>query len=449
MQPGSCSAPATGTEAAGIRPDSSRGKLEARPQPEDRRATGWLVLGVVLGASIAIHLLIAERDLIADEGAHGLQLRSFAISQWEVVESLTTIPGYHLVLAVLCLAAGVETANGARLVSLLMSLPAVLVFYVIARRFQPRLAGLATLQFYFMPILLPYLFLIYTDGFALFLVLLSVHLLLCERRNWSALAGILAVLVRQTNVVWLAFCALLSYLQDFGPRLSSSRLRAFGRKNGLLLAGLAGFAVFVAINGGVAVGDRDAHPLRPGLGNVYLLLFAYLVLALPAQAPTLLEAVRWCVGRRPVLALAVAVFALGCATFSNGHPYNQGGYRAPIVTEAGEVRAQVPFARNLLLQEVNDNPAMRATYFAVVTLSVLTLLRTRWAIPQLRWVLPMALIYLIPSWLIEQRYAFIPLALLLVGRERSSAALEAATLAWNAGLSGVVLWGIASESFFL
>ena len=421
---------------------------EQEPTPSAMR---WLVLGIVLTTAIAIHLLIIEHDLIADEGAHGSQLQSFGLGKWALVEGLTTIPGYHLVLAVLCLATGVETANGARLVSLAMSLPAILVFYRMARRFHPSQAEAATLQLYFLPILLPYLFLLYTDGFSLFLVLLSIHLVLCERRGAGAFVGILAMLVRQNNVIWLLFGALLSYLQDFGPTLSAAALRDFVRRNKLFLAGLAGFAAFVVTIGGVALGDQQAHPMRPSLGNVYLLLFLYLVFSLPAQLPAVLAALRWCVADKRVLALGVLVFGIGYATFSNSHPYNQVNSEivAYLQNEASDITGEMSFARNLLLQEVDRNPAARVVFFAVITLSLLTLLRTRWAIRRMWWVLPVAVIYLVPSWLIEQRYTLIPLALLLLGRERSSPTLEWSTVAWNMTLCGIVLWGIHNELFFL
>jgi alpha-1,2-glucosyltransferase len=411
----------------------------------------WGVAVLLLASSLGAFLLLRPLGLIGDEGIHALQVRNFAFSRWELTDGLTTIPGYHLVLAVLALLTGVTTAHGLRLVSLAMSLPATAVFFMLARRVAPTGAGWATAQLHFLPILFPFLPLLYTDGFSLFLVLLCLYCAAAGWRNGAAAVGILSMLVRQNNVVWLLFAALLSYQRDFGSQLSWVELRQFARRHALLLAGLGLFAAFVVINRGVAVGDRGAHPMRLSLGNLYLLLFLSFVVSLPGQLALAAPALRWCVTDKRVLAAALLLFALGYATFSNDHPYNQVGptLEAHIFTEQAVLTNHVPYLRNILLNLVDQNPLVRLCFFAVVTCSALVLARTRWVVRGFVWLPLFAALYLVPSWLIEQRYCFVPLALILLGRERQSTSLELANTVFSVVIAGALVWGIAHEAFFL
>jgi alpha-1,2-glucosyltransferase len=65
------------------------------------------------------------------------------------------------------------------------------------------------------PLHLFFHFVYYTDSGSTFFVLLCYLLASHRKYNLSGIAGVVAVLFRQTNVVWVAFVAFASLLRDF------------------------------------------------------------------------------------------------------------------------------------------------------------------------------------------------------------------------------------------
>jgi len=137
-------------------------------------------------------------------------------------------------------------------------------------------------------------FLFYTDSGSLFFVLLSYYLSIVHAHWSSALAGIMSVVFRQTNIVWIGFVALSSILRKYdafelaGHSKKEGSFPLFGFINFLLrnlisilithvpyilVAGC--FGIFLWKNGGnITVGDHENHavsvnPVQP----LYFLLF--------------------------------------------------------------------------------------------------------------------------------------------------------------------------------
>ncbi|XP_023721283.1 putative Dol-P-Glc:Glc(2)Man(9)GlcNAc(2)-PP-Dol alpha-1,2-glucosyltransferase isoform X2 [Cryptotermes secundus] len=144
------------------------------------------------------------------------------------------------------------------------------------------------------PVLYFFTFLYYTDVIATGLILLTYLLQLDGRTLLAPLTAFIAVVVRQTNIVWVAFIAFLSishvlklhviqcnsrlspkvvrsakYLQVLLDTLLRTWNRGFTSRAQLannILYSSAGFIVvglcflgFVLWNGGLVVGDRSAH----------------------------------------------------------------------------------------------------------------------------------------------------------------------------------------------
>jgi len=121
-------------------------------------------------------------------------------------------------------------------------------------------------------------FLYYTDigSTFMFLLMYCLHL---DRRDWFAsFIGLLAVLFRQTNIIWVAFVA----VQSIGPyfihtihcaQIEQTNQQApakfsltttgqtwgvFEVAGGYMLVGIS-FIIFVIVNNGIVVGDRTSH----------------------------------------------------------------------------------------------------------------------------------------------------------------------------------------------
>jgi alpha-1,2-glucosyltransferase len=423
----------------------------ARSRAIDRwlgsRLEAYAMLAIITVASLCTLLRLSDNALVADERVHHLQIMTLASGKLEIVKNLTMLPGYHALIALLVRLTGAQSDAALRTLSALVGLPVIATFYLIARQLSPRFAAVATLQFAFLPILFPLFFLLYTDAFSLLLVVLSVLLVLHGRRNAAAGAAIVAVLVRQTNVLCLAFALGLAYLEDHGFTLSRDKLMSSLRHNLIFVLGLAGFAGFVVVNGGVAVGDQAAHPLSLSLGNVYLCLFLYFFLLLPVHLAGLSSALADLADKR-VIGLSLILYGVFMFTFVNDHPYNQVSVH-PFKFAGVPVVRHGAFLRNELLHLATQSGLTKTLFFVPVLLSCLLLWRTKLMQPRFLLIYPLLLLLLMPSWLIEQRYSLVPLALLLVARERRSPILEYATAGLGFIASVYVLYGIDRSLFFL
>lgn len=206
------------------------------------------------------------------------------------------------------------------------------------------------------PILYFFNFLYYTDVMSTFLVLFTYLLSLHERHILAAFTGFLAVCVRQTNIVWVAFFGLLVLAEVLKENASGSKKkfpitvvrtykylellwvnscktalasRAAGKVLamsllkklvGYFLVGAA-FIAFVLWNGSIVVGDKQAH--QASLHLTQLMYFSAFVLffMFPIAMPhllTLLETLR----RRAfqvVFGLVVILAVIHLNTIA--HPY--------------------------------------------------------------------------------------------------------------------------------
>lgn len=411
------------------------------------RAEAYAVPAVITLACLCTLLRLSDNAIVADERVHRLQIMTLLGGKLEILHKLTMLPGYHAVMALLAWGTDAQSASALRMLSALIGLPVIAIFHLIARQLAPRFAAVATLQFAFLPILFPLFFLVYTDAFSLLLVLLSVLLVLRHRRHAAAAVAILSVLVRQTNILCLVFVLGLAYLGDHGLTLSREKLVLSLRQNLLFVLGLAGFAVFVVGNGGVAVGDRWAHPLALSLGNVYLCLFLYFFLLLPVHMATVSSALAGLADKR-VLGLSLLLYGAYMFTFVADHPYNRPGLQAFKFVDTHLI-GPAPFLRNELLHLATQSALTKTLFFIPVLLSCLLLGKTKLVQPRFWLIYPLLLVLLTPSWLIEQRYSLVPLALLLLARERRSPALEYATALLGFLGSVYLIYGIDHYMFFL
>jgi alpha-1,2-glucosyltransferase len=422
--------------------------------PRSRLVDRWLgsraeacAAAAAIGLACLCALLrLRNIDLVADERVHLSQIEMLMRGDLEIHERLTTIPGYHAAIALLARMTGTRYASELRVLSALIGLPVIAVFYLTARQLTPRFAAVATLQFAFLPVLFPLFFVLYTDAFSLLLILLAVLLALHHHRNAAAAVAIISVLVRQTNIFGLALVLGLVYLGDHGLARPREPLATSLRRNVVFVLGLAGFAVFAVVNRGVAVGDRWAHPLKLSLGNVYLFLFLYFFLVLPVHLADLKSALARLADRR-MLGLSLLLYGVFMFTFTSDHPYNQVTVH-PFKVFAGHWVKYGSFLHNELLHLATRSVVTRTVFFIPVLLSCLLLRNTRLVQPRFLATYPLLLLLLTPSSLIEYRYGLIPLTLLLLARERRSPALEYATAVLGVAGSMCFVYGLDQQLFF-
>jgi alpha-1,2-glucosyltransferase len=388
-----------------------------------------LLLGIGLGVLYAIAIAISQSGGVqGDETYHYAQIQLFLRGDFRVLSQyLTTIPGYHVVVAAGLWLTGLDSLGAARILTAMFGLVAAAGFHALRRRLWPGTEALATAQFLALPILAPLFFLVYTDVLALALLLWALVANNAGRHGWSALALVGVLLVRQNEIVWAGFAVVLAAWPVLRTRGLPAARELVAHLWPYSLPILA-FCAFWIANGTISLSHEQAvlHPLTLRLGNPYFALFLASVL-LPLQTIIGLRDFAAAVRERPsLLALPFFVFALYWWGFHVDNPYN---------LVAPEV-----YPRNGLLLHFEHDTVWRALAGFIMILAVCGLAPTRLQPPAAVWLYPFATLFLASSWLIEQRYALVPLVLWLAYREHRGRAIEYTTLA---------LWLAAAVCIFL
>jgi len=397
-----------------------------------------LALGVALGALyVAAIACSLGGPMRGDEVYHYAQIHWFRRGEFRVLDAyLTTIPGYHALTAALLALGGLDSLGAARAVNALLGLVALAGFHALRRRLWPGSEDLATAQFVALPILAPLFFLVYTDVLALALILWAGVAALAGRHVLAALALACVVLVRQNDVVWAAFLAVVAAWPAWRER-GVAGWKSLAATAAPYAVPVALFLAFWAWNGSISLshGQAALHPLTLRLGNPFFALMLAGAL-LPLQTLAGLRAFAGHVRVRPwLIAVPPALFALYWWGFAADNPYN----------------TALPdfYPRNALLLALDRDATLRAAAGVVAVLAACGLATTRLRPPGAAWLYPFAALFLAASWLVEQRYALVPLAFWLAFREPRGRAVECVTLALWLSLAVYAVSGIIGGRFFL
>lgn len=409
-----------------------------------QKAAEMLFVACTVLVIALVFLRLVSSSLLYDEVFHfqriaGLLNGTITLRDWGAM-----FPGYHLLVAGILKLTGVSSVAAARTVSLLFSLAACGAAYGIAHALDRPSALVRTLQFALFPILLPFFPLIYTDTLSLALLLSALLASLHARSFLSGLLFLLAVFVRQNNVLWapllftIALAAdplwnipandVVSWLRAAVKRLQDGpALRVLLRTSIPLLLPVIVFALYIAVTGRASLNPALAvsHPFPSfELGNIFFTLFLFTSLFLPlvlarARASALLL-------RRPwVLLLLVALFTLFFTGFAVDHPAN---------SEPGRLRDTI-----LLAADAGGTAGL--LFWLTGALAVLTMLVTPLSRRSFLWIYPLSVLYLAASWLIETRYAIVPLTLFLLLRKPDAWRREVLQVAFQLA---VLIWVFSS-----
>ncbi len=424
--------------------------------PTQRDFQTIVLFGIIVILCLAF-LGVKDATFFGDEGFHMEQIESFQNGNFTVTGSLTTIPGYHAFMTVASTIMGERSITFYRLVNLLLSLTSVFVFLRTAQTVNKTSTVAKTVQYAFLPIILPFFFLLYTDVLSLLLLLFALHAHERKSYAWASIASAIAILVRQNNIVWFGYffiaciheTGILHRIVSLIPLRCTRRLARRWQSaeeptvhNAHLLVsvivfylGFFLFTIFIKLNGGIAIGDKESHPFPSfHLGNVYFLLFLLGILFLPMHLFNLKKIFRYLRTDRFAPTIVVLFFVLGMMTFVNTHGYNQG--------------LDSVFLRNRILSYFTLTPLLKTLFFIPTTLALLSLLVTRFRKPIHYLLYPMTILYLLPSWLIEQRYYFVPMTFFLILRKEQSTSAEWMQAIYNISLSVVLYWIMASRWMF-
>ena len=168
-------------------------------------------------------------------------------------------------------------------------------------------------------------------------------------------------------------------------------------------------------------------------GNVYFALFLCGVL-FPLHVITGLKSAAIAITERRWLAvLVIAVFALYWWSFRNDHPFNQ--VTAPL------------WLHNYIVQRCAESVAWKAALGLIAVAVMCGLAGTRLHSIGRAAFYGLSALALAAFWMIEPRYALIPLSLWLALRERCDAKIEGPTTVLWMALTGCVCFGAFSGTF--
>ncbi len=404
--------------------------------PESRREAAIVAVAVLLVAAGAI---AAGGPRLADEWVHYRQVEWFAAGRYEVVEELTTIPGFHAVVAAVWRVFHSESLALARGVTMAFGLLAAFGFARIRQALFPdEDPWLATLQYVFFPILFPFCFLVYTDVPSLALVLWAFRCALDRRHRLAGALCIAALLFRQTNIVWIAFIVLLQTIDLWRAGGSwRERLRASVVLWPYAVAAMM-FAAYWFWHGTLSMSRSQAraHPdLTFHTGNLFFMLFLVGLFFLPLLPVWLARYARAARAQPALLAVPLLLGMLYAFTFKVDHPYNV------IFPEF--------ILRNGILVYVAHHHWASVAFGAVATVAGCAVSQVRWQRPAFVLLLPASILFVSASWLIEQRYYLIPIALLLALRRAEDRRAERLMLAYWIPVAVGFMYGMQSYAFFL
>jgi len=402
-----------------------------------RRVSWTSILLVALISILAIgwgYIQLAEQSAIVDEARHFNQINSFAHGNFSLDPELTTIPGYHALMALICRVFDRYSLNSIRFLNSLIAFAVILVFYFTACRLSSEYALTKTLQFLFLPILFPFLSLAYTDTLSLLLVLLAYRALQVSKYNLALLMALLSVFVRQNNIIWLLYVVALEYVRRNGCKPGLSLLLEHLKRSWIAILALTAFALFVLYNGGVALGHVKYHPaFSLQSGNVFFFLFISFFLFAPQHmlsgGKMLRQLARdW---RTCLALLLLAGFYL--FTYRVDNPLNFFQFHL----------------RNQLLLFFVSSLALKALFFVITAWALLFFLHSRLSGETRILLYSATVLFLVPAWLIEQRYYLIPLMFFMLLKKEDSSRAEYLTVLLYMVACYCLLGGISAGKYFL
>ena len=405
-------------------------------QALDRNKTIWhvLVLATILIVLLLEFAYMSSAPELVDEGANWKQINIFLHRELSIKPGLNVLPGYHALIAVVMLVFHRTGMYSARFLTTWISFASVIVFYLITWKVCSQPSLVKTLQYSFFPLFFPFFPLVYTDILAMLLVLLAFYAVLWKKYTLSGIIALLSILVRTNNIAWFVFLYAFIYIENYGLNIGAF-VKSI-KQTWFYLLGFGVFGVFLLINRGIALTDKSMQPLG-GLysGNIFYLFFLFAFLFLPLNLANIPKILGLSKSWRWVLPTGILTYLVYLLTFQSTHPYNQ--------------TQPTYFLRNQLLMTVTHSLALKTAFFIPVAWSMLSLGVTKLRQKNYYLLYPFTLLSLLPIWLIEPRYCFVPLSLFLLFKEEQSPLVEGLTIALYIVVCILLLSPLRSELFFI
>uniref|UniRef100_A0A182P720 Dol-P-Glc:Glc(2)Man(9)GlcNAc(2)-PP-Dol alpha-1,2-glucosyltransferase n=1 Tax=Anopheles epiroticus TaxID=199890 RepID=A0A182P720_9DIPT len=295
------------------------------------------LLGYTTVSFVVFNKVYETSPQVIDEEFHLRQGDHYCHGRFQVWDpKITTFPGLYVASSLVLRPLAACSVYNLRLTSFVAAILNVMLIYKLRQKFLNQKGYttllLETASLSLLPPLYFFSHLYYTDVLSVTTVLLL--LLTSERRHhsWAAFWGFCAVLMRQTNIVWVGFVCGSRAIDLLVARGSLKQTLLSPKKLLDTVADmidrfwayaivLGGFVAFLAYNGSIVIGDKSAHEAALHMPQLlyFVIFFATFSssLVLPAIR-TILQAVM----RKWYIALLVCA-AMGAIVHYNTivHPY--------------------------------------------------------------------------------------------------------------------------------
>lgn len=393
---------------------------------------------VFVAAVFGYTIFCIHGGLFSDEGFHAPQIWTYYSGGTEFAKSITVPPTYHYIIGFIVRQIGFYDDNLLKLISLLVSLLTIPLFYKTISRYYPRESGVRTLQLFFLPLMFIYYFLIYTDIWALLLIVLNLHLALNKQYALSAMVGLFAICLRQDSIIWVGLSFLLICFEKDNNEFLVKPIEIIKNaflKGWLYLIVFSAFVAFVIYNGGVAIGDKENH--NSGLinfSNFYIFLILAWFLFLPLNIKLVPEIVEFL--RNPWKATVFILgFLLYMGTLSNPHGYNNSMFDY--------------FLHNGMANILTTNILVKSLSYIISAWMLLSLIVMKLPEQRYKWILLIIPLAAISHPMIEPRYYFPAYFVIHLLRPALPTAVETGTLVCYVLAAAYIVFGSVSGMFFL
>jgi len=379
----------------------------------------------------------SDSRLLCDEIFHFKQIVTFSKLTFSIIPGLTTTPGYNFVVGLIGRVFGVQSVESFRIISSILSLSSVLVFFVILTLQGSRDNLFKTLQFFFFPLVFPFFYLFYTDVSALLILYLSFYFYLRKQYSFVGIFLIAGLAFRQTLIFWFLFFLILLCIRLYDGKFEWSYLKNVLTKSWSILLGILLFALFILVNKGVALGNRGEHPLDTlHFGNVYFCLFLCFILFLPLHVLNIHKIIRLFRERYLTIMVSLVIFgAIFMATFEVDHHFNQAKFSF--------------FLTNKILHFFIATLWGKIIFFFTTVSVILSLYVTELRHKSYYVLYLVSVIALLPHWLIQPRY-YIPFySMFLLFQKDKSTFINWIYLIYVVILSAVLFWSINTHKCFI
>ena len=255
-----------------------------------------------------------------------------------------------------------------------------------------------------------------------------------EKRPWlSGICGILSILVRQNNIIWVAFVGTLIYFENYYPQYRWKDVKLWMPKFLFFFLALILLIAFAVWNKGFVIGQRASHPMSLSFGNFFFALFLFFFLFLPYNLSNARKIFQFLKQYKFAGLILIQLFLIYLLFFKVNHPYNRFGR----------------ILHNWILWMMDASFLNKALTFLPIAYSVLSLCVTRFHRKSFYLIYPFSILFLMVLPVIEVRYCFISYALFLLFKEKDPEEIIDRTLAIYFVVIGCLLYLMFNGPFLL